>query len=74
MKMQRPLSLSDRQMQLVRNAARAVPVSQRDQFLQNVAARLVDAPSDAAVAAAVNAQLDRVPVFLTDAQPKEKIT
>jgi hypothetical protein len=35
-----PLSLSDRQLALVRNAARAVPVSARDLFLQNVARHL----------------------------------
>jgi hypothetical protein len=60
----RLLSLTDRQLQLVKDAARAVPVNARDGFLQDVARRLADEPSDAAVAQAVNVTLDRVPVFL----------
>jgi hypothetical protein len=53
-----PLSLTDRQMRLVQNAARAVPINRRDEFLQRIAQHLTPAPTDAAVAAALNAQLD----------------
>jgi hypothetical protein len=74
MKMQTPLSLSDRQLRFVRAAASAVPIAQRDAFLQSVARHLVGEPSDDAVQAAINATLDRTPVFLCDAQPKEKAT
>ncbi len=68
----RPLSLSDRQLALLQSAAGAVPTRSREQFLQRVTKHLAAEPSDAAVQAAVNAALDRVPVFLCDAQPKEK--
>jgi hypothetical protein len=67
---QRPLSLSDHQLALLQSAARAVPVRSREQFLQGVTRHLAAEPTDAAVQAAVNAALDRVPVFLCDAQPK----
>jgi hypothetical protein len=56
--MTRPLSLTDRQMRLVQNAAKAVPVDRRDEFLQRLAKHLTPEPSDAAVVAALNAQLD----------------
>jgi hypothetical protein len=73
MKMKRALSLSDHQLRFVRNAARAVSVPLRDQFLHDVAARLAGAsePSDVAVTEAINNVLDRTSVFLNDAQPKE---
>jgi hypothetical protein len=70
--MKRALALTDRQLALVRHAARAVPVARREEFLQNVARHLIAEPSDAAVAAAVNAQLDLTPVFLNDALPKKE--
>jgi hypothetical protein len=70
--MKRPLALSDHQMSLVRRAAAALPVNARDGFLQDVARRLADEPSDAAVAQAVNVTFDRVPVFLNDALPKKE--
>jgi hypothetical protein len=54
-----PIGLTDRQLRLVETAARAVPVRRRDEFLQAVAKHLTSEPSDAAVAAAVNAQHDR---------------
>lgn len=60
----RPLSLSDRQLWLVTKAAKAVPVSHRDHFLQQVAAHLASEPSDDAVQAALNAQLDRLSIIL----------
>jgi hypothetical protein len=56
-----PLALSDFQMKLVRSAAAAVPVRCRDEFLQGVAKRLTAEASDAAVAAAVNLELNLVP-------------
>ena len=52
----KPLSLSDRQLEFLQNAARAVPVRQREEFLQKVAKHLLPEPSDNAVAAAINAQ------------------
>jgi hypothetical protein len=68
----RPLSLTDRKMQLLRGTASALPLDQRDGFLQNVASHLTGEPSDAAVQAAVNATLDRTPVFLCDALPTNR--
>jgi hypothetical protein len=67
--MTKALSLSDRQLRLLQDAARAVPPRQREQFLQKVANHLAEEPSDSAVIAAINAQLDRLPVFLTDSAP-----
>src|SRR5262249_17026548 len=63
----KPLSLTDRQLRLVQTAAKAVPVQRRDEFLQRLAAQLTSQPSDAAVQAALNAQLDALThVFLCD--------
>ena len=70
----RPLSLSDRQLHLLQNAARAVPSASREMFLADVAKHLTPEPSDAAVQSAINAMLDRLPsghFFMTDAKPKE---
>jgi hypothetical protein len=61
--MNKPLSLSDRQLELLKNAARAVPPRQREEFLQKVANHLGPEPSDHAVQAAVNRQLDLLPTF-----------
>jgi hypothetical protein len=73
--MKRPLALSDRQLRFVRAAASALPLDQRDGFLQNVASHLTSEPSNDAVQAAINIALNRTPVFLCDAQqPKEKVT
>jgi hypothetical protein len=47
-------------MKLVTNAARAVPLDRRDEFLKEVAAHLLPEPSDDAVKAALNVQLDRL--------------
>jgi hypothetical protein len=65
------LSLSDRQLRYVRAAASAVPIEQRDNFLQSVASHLPGEPSNDAVQAAINIALNRTPVFLCDAKPKE---
>jgi hypothetical protein len=74
--MKRPLALSDHQMSLVRRAAAALPENARDELLRAVAAHLSESPSDAAVAAVVNAQLDRnlTPMFLTDSAPRKGTT
>ena len=56
--MMTPLRLTNKQMGLVTSAAKAVPVDRRDEFLQRLARHLTPAPSDAAVLAALNAQLD----------------
>jgi hypothetical protein len=69
--MKRPLSITDNQLRLIRNAAASLPVDARDNFLQTVAAHLADQPSDHAVQAAVQAALGRVPVFMCDAKTKE---
>ncbi len=67
----RPLSLSDRQLRLVLNASKAVPIQQRESFLQKVVAHLSAEPTDDAVTAALNAQLDRLPrYFLCDSKPE----
>jgi hypothetical protein len=67
-----PLALTDRQMRLIQNAAQAVPVQRRDEFLQRLAAHLTAEPTDAAVSAALNAQLDALThVFLCDRAPND---
>jgi hypothetical protein len=58
--MMKPLALTDRQLRLVTRAAQAVPPAQRDEFLRALARHLVAEPSDYAVAAALNAQLDKL--------------
>lgn len=60
----RLLALTDRQLQLVKRAAASLPVNARDGFLQDVARRLADEPSDAAVMQAINSVFDRIPIFL----------
>jgi hypothetical protein len=67
--MNKPLSLSDRQLKLIKDAARAVPLARRDEFLQRVARYLTHEPTYTAVIAAVNAQLDLISHhFLCDTQ------
>jgi hypothetical protein len=67
-----PLSLSDYQLSLIPEAARTLPLSGRDEFLRGVASHLGHEPSDRAVKAAVDAQLqvNRLPVFLCDSAAK----
>jgi len=55
-----PLALTDRQLNLLKNAAKAVPPRQREEFLQTVSRHLFGEPSDNALVAALNAQLDRL--------------
>lgn len=64
------LALTDRQLGLIKHAASALPVDQRDQFLRDIAKRLAGEPSDAAVAEAVNVTLNRTSVFLTDSKER----
>jgi hypothetical protein len=66
--MSKPLSLTDRQLGLVQAAAKAVPVQRRDAFLQSVAKQLAAEPTDQAVMAAVNAQMDRISNYLCDSK------
>jgi len=68
----KPLALSDRQLQLVTSAAKAVPVRQRSDFLQAIANHLASEPTDAAVLAVVNSQLDLLPRFLCDSATTKK--
>jgi hypothetical protein len=55
-------ALTDRQLRLIRAAAKAVPVLRRAEFLERLARHLGRAPSDAAVAQAINVQLNAIPV------------
>jgi hypothetical protein len=59
----RPLALTDRQMRLTQAAAAGIPVARRDEFLQRLAAHLTAEPTDMAVQAAVNVQLDVLPLY-----------
>jgi hypothetical protein len=63
-----PLALTDHQLALVRDAARALPVPSRDAFLQAVAAHLIAPPTDQTVSEAITAALDALStrVFLCD--------
>jgi hypothetical protein len=61
--MNAPLALTDRQLRMVEQAARSLPLLQRDEFLTAVARHLAAEPTDEAVVAALNAQLDRLRVF-----------
>jgi hypothetical protein len=65
-----PLALTDYQLGLIKEAARSVALDRRDAFLRNVASHLGAQPSDAAVVAAIDAQLSlgRLPVFLCDSK------
>jgi len=56
-KQMRALSLSDYQMQQLRAAAKNLLPSQRSDFLEGVAKRLDDAPSDEALQIAIAVQL-----------------
>lgn len=70
----KPLALTDHQLRLVTDAAKAVPVNRRDEFLQRLARHLTHKPSDAAVLAALNAQLDALTthVFMCDSTSKRE--
>ena len=60
-----PLALTDRQLALVAEAAAVLPQPSRDQFLQGVASHLGSEPTDHAVQAAIDAQLqiNQLPAF-----------
>jgi hypothetical protein len=71
-----PLSLTDHQLALIKQAAKYVSIDRRDEFLRGVASHLGAEPSDATVQAAIDTQLavNKLPVFLCDAaMMKEKI-
>jgi hypothetical protein len=72
----RPLSLSDYQLAQLRQAAKSLLPSERDEFLRGVAKRLGEMPSDEALQLAISEQLARgkLPTFLCDsaATMKEK--
>ena len=57
------VSLSDRQQRMVSAHAASLPAVTRDYFLRSIADSLRGAPSDAAVAQAINVALDRVHAF-----------
>jgi hypothetical protein len=50
--------LSKKQSRLIQNALKLMPAECRDDFTQKVTAHLTENPSDEAVLAAVNAQMD----------------
>jgi hypothetical protein len=62
----RRLSLSDHQLTEVQNAAHSLLPNQRERFLEGLARRLRDEPSDEALREAIAAQLrvNRIPTFL----------
>ena len=68
----RALSLSDYQMQQLRAATKNLSPPQRTNFLEGIAKRLGDQPSDEALQIAIAAQLsmNRLPVFLCDGNKK----
>ena len=67
------LMLTDKQRRLVRTATRAVPPAKRDEFMQKVSQHLTDNPSDHAVSAVVNHQLNLLlHVYMTDAATVEE--
>jgi hypothetical protein len=70
---QRPLALTDNQLQFIQQAARSLSIGQRDRFLQGVARHLTADPTDYAVSAAIDAELalNRTPVFLYDSKQGE---
>jgi hypothetical protein len=68
----RALSLTDFQMRQLKATAKTLLPSRRSDFLEGVAKRLGDAPSDEALQIAIAAQLsmNRLPVFLCDGNKK----
>ncbi len=68
-----PSALTYDQLQQVKTAAKTLLPSQRSDFVHNVKRRLGEQPSDAAVQAAIAAELalNRLPVFLCDSAFKE---
>jgi hypothetical protein len=66
----RPIGLTDQQLAQLQQAAQSIPPSARDEFLRGIARRLGHSPTDAALQAAIDAQLavGRLPVFLCDSK------
>ena len=72
----RPIGLTDSQLAQLTQATQNLLPSARSEFLQGVARRLGDAPSDEALQLAISEQLavNKLPIFLCDAaMMKEKI-
>jgi hypothetical protein len=69
----RPIALTDHQLLLVEQAAKTLPVSDRDEFLRGVASKLGAEPTNDAVRHAIDRQLEvnRIPTFLCGSVPKE---
>jgi hypothetical protein len=59
----RAILLTPAQRAEINSAARTLPANQREHFFDNVGRRLGAEPTDEAVIAALNAQLDRLPRF-----------
>jgi hypothetical protein len=59
--MRHPIALDERQMKMIMDAARSVPVARRDEFLHTIANHLGDTPTLIAVEAAIGAFFERLP-------------
>jgi hypothetical protein len=72
--MKPPLSLSDKQLSMLRMASKSIPVDRREMFLEDLAKQLTGEPTDQALMASINAQMDRLPSghFFTDSKPNNK--
>ena len=70
----RALSLSDYQLQQLRAAAKNLLPSQRTDFLEGIARRLGDAPSNEALEHAIAEQLatNRLPTFLCECRTNKE--
>jgi hypothetical protein len=70
----KPIGLTDQQLKQLQQAAKTLLPLERDGFLQGVARRLGDAPSDEALQLAISEQLTvgRLPVFLYDNVSKKR--
>jgi hypothetical protein len=72
--MKRGIGLSDQQLALVHAAAGTLPIATRDGFLRGVARRLGEIPTDDAVRAAIDIELqsNRIPAFLCDSVTRRR--
>lgn len=69
--MRRALGLDERQMRMIMDVARSLPVARRDEFLRDISAHLGEAPTMLAIEAAIGAFFERTPAFSCDAKVKE---
>ena len=62
----RALSLSDHQLRVLKDHARAIPPRQRERWLEAVTKNLVGEVSDHALMASINVEMNRLPVYTCD--------